>query len=376
MGRFAYLVHPRGLPEVTSRYRFLRRFPDRLAEGLTRFLPTVKAASIGRITSNSGTASGWVLAFMLTDRQMLSLPEPLVLKKIISAGKMAQRLGADIVGLGGLASMVGDHGLRVAEALDMGVTTGRSYAVATSIEATRMAAAGMGINLRKAEVVVLGAGGAIGKACSRLLASQVRYLTLIGTDRIRMEVFASRLMRESGVAPGVCTEPGRALARAEVVVNASEDIHNIDPGVLKPGAVVCDVIPIPSLTRAITSSRDDILAIEGAIVQLPEPVELNLVPGLPAGYCFAPVAEAILLALEGRSGDFSLGPKTSFDRIVEINELAQKHGLRVAGFRRSDRAVTPREIDRIRARSCKGRLPQISRGLAAERILETDPGNI
>ncbi len=44
------------------------------------------------------------------------------------------------------------------------------------MEGIRLAADKMGIDLKKAEVLVVGANGAIGSACARILAREVNYL--------------------------------------------------------------------------------------------------------------------------------------------------------------------------------------------------------
>ena len=64
---------------------------------------------------------------------MVEMPEAYVLK-IIKAGKVAEKLGAKIVGLGAFTSIVGDAGVTVANNLNIAVTTGNSYTVATALE--------------------------------------------------------------------------------------------------------------------------------------------------------------------------------------------------------------------------------------------------
>ncbi len=53
--------------------------------------------------------------------------------------------------------------------------------------------------------------------------------------------------------------------------------------------------------------RDDVLLIEGGLVDVPGEVDFGLDFGLPPGKAYACMAEAMVLALEGRCESYSLG---------------------------------------------------------------------
>jgi hypothetical protein len=61
------------------------------------------------------------------------------------------------------------------------------------------------------------------------------------------------------------------------------------------------------------------------------------------------MAETIILALEGRYENFTLGPTITLAQVEEIAALARKHGFRLSGFRRFERVITEEEVERIRA---------------------------
>jgi hypothetical protein len=67
------------------------------------------------------------------------------------------------------------------------------------------------------------------------------------------------------------------------------------------------------------------------------------------------MAETMILALEKRYENFSLGRDLTVKQIETIEQLAAKHGFRLAGFRSFERAVTAAEIEsvkeKIRART-------------------------
>src|SRR4029453_9549546 len=95
------------------------------------FFPPVYLSEIEGIVS-AGTGrqiKGWFIACPYTPRRMMELPERTVYKKIIQTGRLAEKLGAQILGLGAFTSVVGDAGVTIANALEVPVTTGDSYTV-------------------------------------------------------------------------------------------------------------------------------------------------------------------------------------------------------------------------------------------------------
>ena len=173
----------------------MKKWPVRLVESAVRMLPPLIASQITGISSPYGSLEGIFVGVSLTSRQMQELPTEVTLKKIIAAGKKASRAGAKIVGLGAMTAVVGDAGITVARNLDIAVTTGNSYTVATALEGTQKAAAVMGIDLERDEVAILGATGSIGSVCARILARKVNYLTLIARNIPRMEKLAGNFPR-------------------------------------------------------------------------------------------------------------------------------------------------------------------------------------
>src|SRR4030095_3984817 len=106
------------------------------------FFPPVFISEIEGITSQATgeEIKGWFLACPYTPRRMMELPEHTVYRKIIQTGRLAEKLGAQILGLGAFTSVIGDAGVTIAEALDVPVTTGDSYTVMVAVEAIREAA--------------------------------------------------------------------------------------------------------------------------------------------------------------------------------------------------------------------------------------------
>lgn len=357
MERFGFIIHPLDVRDVARKYPLAERLPGRLVEAAFRRVPPMKVSHITGIRSPQGVeAEGWFVVCPMTARQMLKLPERVVMKKIIKAAQKAEELGARIVGLGAFTSVVGDAGITVAENVDIAVTTGNSYTVATALEGIEYAAGLMDLSLAKARVAVLGATGSIGSACARILARQVESLVLVARTQKKLEQLAALLKAEASPRVDITTDIRKATRQADVVVAVTSAIDSIvEPEDLKPGAIVCDVARPRNVSRRVAAVRQDVLVFEGGVVQVPGEVEFGFDFGFPPGTAYACMAETIILALEGRYENYSLGRDLSVEQIEEIARLAARNGFRLAGLRSFERAVSEEYIERVRENAVRAR---------------------
>ena len=359
MGTFGFIIHPIDVSDVARKYPIARHLPGRLVETLISHMPPLKVSQITGVKSQYGEAEGWFVSVPLVPRLMLSLPEKRVLGKIIDACNKAADLGAKVVGLGAFTSVVGDAGVTIRRNVDVAVTTGNSYTVATAIEATEKAARLMEINMDEANVLVLGASGAIGRAVSLIMADEGPHLTLCARDMGRLERVAETIVSETGMVPRLTRDVSAAVREADVVVCVSSAIDAIiEPDDLRPGALVCDVSRPRNVSVEVKKKRNDVLIIEGGVVKVPGDVDFHFNFGFPPKTSYACMAETMLLALEENYSDWSLGREMPVGKVKAIAELAKKHGFEVAGFRSFEKPVTDEEIERIKEnakRRLKGR---------------------
>jgi predicted amino acid dehydrogenase len=284
----------------------------------------------------------------------MNLPEDFVISRIIQAAKVAQDLGAGIVGLGAYTSVVGDAGISVAKAVDIAVTTGNTYTVATALEATCKAVELMGLKPEEITAAVVGATGSIGSTCAKILADEYPRLILIGRDKVRLEQLADELRPRVEVE--YSQDINSALGRADVVITVTSSVEAvIHPEALKSGSIVCDVARPRDVSVQVAKTRPDVLVIEGGVVKVPGEVDFRLNFGFPSGTSYACMAETIILALEGRYEPFSLGRTLEVAKVKEISALAKKHGFELAGFRCFEKAVTEEQINQVRLASEKAR---------------------
>lgn len=356
MEKFAFILHPLDMGQITRKYRIAKKIPEKLVAGAFRHKRPWAISEITGIKSPTGReAMGWFIVVPLLPHQILNLKEKYVIKKIVKGCKVASKLGAKIVGLGAFTALVGGGGRAVAEEAEIAVTTGNTYTIATAIEGTRKAAELMDINLEEACVAVVGATGSIGSVCAQVLAPQVERLYLIGRDEGKLAEVTARV-RENlpGEADKVIysTQVSQSVGQADIIISVTSAIDFvIHPEDIKAGAVVCDVARPRDVAEAVAEVRDDVLVIDGGVVKPPGDVDFHFNFGLPPGLALACMAETMILALEGRYEDYTIGKDISIEQVEEIKEMAKRHGFELGGFRSFEKALTVEQIEKIREKA-------------------------
>jgi predicted amino acid dehydrogenase len=352
MDSFAFIIHP-----IDPKRDVSRKFPllgrlltESQINFFSTFFPPVYISEIqGPVSKATGKeVKGWLVACPYTPKRMMELPVQTVYRKIVQTGHMAEALGAQILGLGAFTSVVGDAGLTIAKELVIPVTTGDAYTVSIAVQALRAAADMMDVPLKNAVTAVVGATGAIGRICAELLAGDVGRLILIARDEGKLEGLRNRLRPHSDAELTVSTSM-ESLAEAQLILTVTSALHDvIHPGDLLPGSVVCDVARPRDVSAMVARARDDILVIDGGMVNVPGPVDFHFNFGFPPGKAYACMAETMVLALEGRFVDYTVGKDISLERVKEITTLAGKHGFSLSGFRSFEREVTQEQIEIVR----------------------------
>ncbi len=125
---FAFLVHPRNVPDVYRKYPFFKYFSHSFTESvLMRFWPVVLSRITGVEDNQTGkNVDGWVISIPITAEQMMSNRE-LAKRFIVKACKLAEKKGAKIIGLGALTASLTRGGLDLLPHTKAGITTGRIY---------------------------------------------------------------------------------------------------------------------------------------------------------------------------------------------------------------------------------------------------------
>jgi len=354
--KFAFVIHPLSAKrDVARKYPLVKLFPESWVEWALRHKSPMLVSHITGVRSITGAeVEGWFVGCPLTPKLLANLPLEEVYRKIIDTVKIAEDLGAKIIGLGAHTSVVGDGGVTIAKNSNIAVTTGNSFTVATGIEGSIRAAEMMGIDPSNAQAAVVGAAGSIGWTCAQVLARTCSALTMVDLAQERLDELAGQLAGAKA-AVTTSTEIASGIRDADIVITVSSAVDSIiEPHFIKRGAVVCDIARPRDVSARVVQERDDVRVIEGGVVEVPGDVDFNVAFGFPPKTAYACMSETMMLALEGRLESFTLGKTVSLEQVRETQRLAAKHGFKLAGFRSFEKAVTEEQIDRIRKNAGRG----------------------
>lgn len=327
---FGFVVHPPTLRHVRKAIPAMRYVPDGLVVSIIKRQRPYLISRVRRVSSVLGNeVQGFFVVCPLLPKQMLELKTEFVLGRIVGAGRIAERLGAGILGLGGYTSIVGDKGHTVASRLGLAVTSGSAMTAWSAVEAIRRLAEQRGVDPGRATLAVIGASGSIGTLCTKVLAPAVRKVIINARHRDRLERLRDELAKSCSTEVEVELDVRRAVAAADLVItttSAPDALFTV--GELRAGSIVADV-SVPKNISKVEHSRDDVTIVDGGRVKLPGKPEFSVDIGLSRGVVYACMAETMALALEGRPENFSLGDNISPAKVDEIGRIGRKHGFDV-----------------------------------------------
>jgi predicted amino acid dehydrogenase len=279
------------------------------------------------------------------------------------------------MGLGAFTKVVGDAGVTVAKQAPLPVTTGNSYSASGALWAAHEAVRRLGIadvdddGAIRGKAMVVGASGAIGAACARLLALASDELWLVSPETAKLLQIKEEIEREHPRAVvHVATDPSAALPDMDVIVTATSAAGQkvLDIMSVKPGCVITDVARPLDMSPEDIAKRPDVLVIESGEVELPGDVRMKNI-GLPERVVYACLAETIVLALEGRYENFTVGRNLSWPKVKEIYRLGLKHGMKLATISGVNGPYTDEDFDRVRAAALAARSAEPATG-STERV--------
>jgi predicted amino acid dehydrogenase len=358
MNKFAFAIHPMDVKRDAARkFPILKLAPLSFVEMLmTKIKPQVMGDVTDIVSATGARCEGWLVGCPLGPRQLLGqtgLPIEAVYDKIVQTGELSASLGAKIFGLGAFTSVAGDAGITVAKRLEgkINVTSGNSYTVYTAVEGLLTAARKMEVDPSTCKVAIIGATGSIGAVCAKMLAPQVAAMSLIGRNVESLQQLRDEVCKMPGnrAQVEVATDISKALRDADLVLAVSAAGKElVFPEDLKIGAVVCDVARPRDVSKTVIEKRDDVLVIEGGVIDVPGPAKFHFNFGFPEGTAYACMSETILMALEGTYEPYTLGRDLTVEQVENIGALAKKHGFKLSGFRAFEKSVTDDVIAQVK----------------------------
>jgi predicted amino acid dehydrogenase len=370
VNRFAFVIHP-----LSQQYFKNAKPLDMIAkysppvvmdtvEKVMAYAPPFVYSHVKGIQSPTGVeAEGWLITVGGTPKEIMAHSPEFTYRRLLAAAKLAKRMGAQIMGLGAFTKVVGDAGITVAKRAPLPITTGNSYSASGALWAAADATRRLGlVDINKSgkvhgKAMVVGATGAIGSVCARLLAKAVDEIYMVAPETAKLLAMKETILKETPEAKvHLSTQADKDLGEMDMIVTATSGAGKkiLDIMKVKPGCVITDVARPLDIPASDVAKRPDVLVIESGEIELPGQVQMKDI-GLPKNVAYACLAETIVLALEGRFENYTLGRNIEWEKVKEIYQMGLKHGMKLAAISGVSGVYTDDDIKRIREFALKKR---------------------
>ncbi|WP_375176327.1 dehydrogenase [Marinobacter mobilis] len=366
VNRFAFVIHPLSQQYLTKTppLDWIAQVSPpavmNLVEKAVAYTPPFVYSKVSGIRSPTGDeVEGWLITVGGTPREIMAHGPEFTYSRLLAAAKLAKKLGAQIMGLGAFTKVVGDAGITVAKRSPLPITTGNSYSASGALWAAHDAVQKIGrvqIGSRgkmAGKAMVVGATGAIGSVCARLLAKAVEEIYLAAPEPAKLLALKESIELETpGAIVHIAGSADRDVAAMDMIVTATSGAGKriLDITKVKPGCVITDVARPLDIPADDVAKRPDVLVIESGEIQLPGEARMKDI-GLPTGIAYACLAETIVLALEGRFENFTLGRNIEWEKVREIYKLGLKHGMQLAAISGVNGVFSTEDFERVRTLS-------------------------
>ena len=364
INRFAFVIHPLSQeyfknikPIEMLSYVSPPIFMDTLEKAMAYAPPFIYSKVTGIKSPTGVEAEGWLISVGGTPKEIMSHAPEFTYRRLLDAASMARQLGAQIMGLGAFTKVVGDAGLTVAKRASLPITTGNSYSASGALWAAHDALLRLRLlpevqRGRKVQfkAMVVGATGAIGSVCARMMATVAEEVYLVSPETAKLLSLKESILKETPDAKlYLSSRADKDVAGMDMIVTATSGAGKkvLDIMKVKPGCVVTDVARPLDLPPEEVAKRPDVLVIESGEIQLPGDVSMKNI-GLPKNVAYACLAETIVLALEGRFENFTVGRNIEWEKVREIYRLGRKHGMQLAAISGVNGVYSDADIRRVR----------------------------
>ena len=347
---FAFLVHPRNTADIYKKYPFFKYFPDKFTDWVLRHFWPVVVSEIEGVKSvkNSKDIRGFILTVPLTAKQMLEDRE-FAVKRIIDTIKLAEKLGAKIVGLGALISSLTKGGLDLVDKVKPKITTGHALTTHTVTSNLFRFVELFKLDKNKVLVAIVGATGSIGSSSLKVLA-RAGYDNFLLVDIERKAHFFDNLVAYlKKINPDIKVKTSshiRDIKEADFIItatNAPEAVVTSED--LKSGAVIIDDAQ-PSDVSPEVFDRDDVIAVEGGLIYTPN-IKNHFNMGLKDRYDnFSCMGEIMVLSAHEYDHNYVIN-KPTLELIDEISSMAHKMGIRLSQFQNAKEVISQEKLNRV-----------------------------
>lgn len=345
---FAFIAHPLILEDLSRQYKNLKSINKNILKNISLYLWPVIGSEITGFRDHIGREVKGVVLFCPMSTRLLVLRQKKAIRKLIWIVKMAEKLSVKIVGLGAFVPIVTHDGKILAKHTNLNMTTGTSFSAIIAVTNILKLAEQCSVDLLKARVAVIGAGGSVGSICSRLLLDKFNDVILIDKKKEKLEtLLAGPYLKD--------------VANKKITISTKiEDVRNADliivttntPGTiirsdhLKSGSLVVDAAQPRNVSAKVPFERKDVIVVESGVAEVPglnTNFEFDLKNYSEVYSCLAEVLILLWSRIDGKQvGSFHI------DYVYKLKEDASKIGINVPPFRNRAGYVTPEDIARLK----------------------------
>jgi len=262
------------------------------------------------------------------------------IQKVKDAVKVVHNLNIKMAILGGFTSLLLEGNFKDFEDYDMVLTTGNSLTSAYVVKGLEKAASELGISMSQSNLLVIGATGDIGMACTNYLKGKVNRLLLCARNMNRLKTFGQKLLDE-GHEVKYSSDLSELAPEADLIISVASS-SEIAITSLKPKVIICDA-GYPKNLEDKVEKVPGVFLFHGGMGQLRHGYSFN--PDYTSQFYRYPaphlghgcIIEIILMAFEGIKENFSMGKgNITPEKIDLMYELSLKHGIELAPFYNSD----------------------------------------
>ncbi len=364
--KFAFVIHPLTKNQIALLPGMKKLQGTRLLDPVEKAaarIPGFHYTTISGIRSEATgkEVRGELYLILNTPKMLLNSPVERVYNSLVDICMKAKNDGAKIIGLGAYTKIVGDAGVTVNERSPIPLTTGNSLSSASTLWAASFGVEKMGLVKKKDGIhqgtcMIIGATGSIGKICAKILSKQWKRVIVVAPRPYKILELVEQL---KAFAPSTeiigTTNPNKYSPEVDLMITSTsaQGERVLDIELIKPGCVVCDVSRPFDISLEDAAKRPDVLIIASGEVELPGDVKLGRTIGLQGDTVYACLAETAVLAMEGIHESFSLSRDLSYEKVVQIDRLSRKHGIKLSGIMGHTGEIKENEIELCRGIALK-----------------------
>jgi len=340
---YVVIIHPTS-EELLHKYEpGMKNKPRQLIKKVLEWMSPFKASEIEGLNSNLGrTAKGAMVMCPLLLEQMATMSPSKVLKSVIRTVEFAKSLNPKLIGLTAYAAFSGNKGVDLAKFAGVPLTIGANYTLAMIPETILRSTELMDIDLEESSVLILGATSSVGRYCIEILSHFVQEIYVTSHSDEKLSLMLAEMPKEKRIKLRKARDLNSVIDRVNIVIIATNRIPaDFDVNRLKAGSVVFDSSYPRHMSR---NAREDVLVVDGLSIKPPGNVRFNFDFGLPEGVCYPCIAEAMILALERKYENFSLGKEFDVGKIRQIIRIGAKHGFEVSSLTSQERVIANEEV--------------------------------